>query len=96
MPAIIISIIQFGDLSMLPSITIMFVIIYTFDNGYIQPNVFSKGTDIHPLLIIILILIGSQAMGILGMLLAVPTATVMKTAAREIYYGYRNYRIIKA
>lgn len=96
LPAIIISIIQFGDLSMLPSITIMFLIIYTFDNGYIQPNVFSKGTDIHPLLIIILILIGSQAMGILGMLLAVPTATVMKTAAREIYYGYRNYRIIKA
>lgn len=96
LPAIIISLIQFGDLSMLPSITIMFVIIYTFDNGYIQPNVFSKGTDIHPLLIIILILVGSQAMGILGMLLAVPAATVIKTAAREIYYGYKNYRIIRA
>lgn len=95
LPAIIISLIQFGDLSMLPSITLMFVIIYTFDNGYIQPNVFSKGTDIHPLLIIILILIGSQAMGILGMLLAVPAATVIKTAAREIYYGYKNYRIIR-
>lgn len=95
LPAIIISLIQFGDLSMLPSITLMFVIIYTFDNGYIQPNVFSKGTDIHPLLIIILILVGSQAMGILGMLLAVPAATVIKTAAREIYYGYKNYRIIR-
>jgi predicted PurR-regulated permease PerM len=96
LPAIIISLIQFGDLSMLPSITLMFVIIYTIDNGYIQPNVFSKGTDIHPLLIIILILVGSQAMGILGMLLAVPAATVIKTAAREIYYGYKNYKIIKA
>lgn len=96
LPAIIISLIQFGDLSMLPSITFMFLIIYTFDNGYIQPNVFSKGTDIHPLLIIILILVGSQAMGILGMLLAVPAATVIKSAAREIYYGYKNYRIIRA
>ena len=96
LPAIIISLLQFGDLSMLPSITLMFLVIYTFDNGYIQPNVFSKGTDIHPLLIIILILIGSQAMGILGMLLAVPAATVIKTAAREIYYGYKNYRIIRA
>jgi len=96
LPAILISIIQFGDLSMLPSITLMFVIIYTFDNGYIQPNVFSKGTDIHPLLIILLILVGSQAMGILGMLLAVPAATVLKTAAREIYHGYKNYRIIRA
>ena len=95
LPAIIISLIQFGDLSMLPSITLMFVIIYAFDNGYIQPNVFSKGTDIHPLLIIILILVGSQAMGILGMLLAVPAATVIKTAAREIYHGYKNYRIIR-
>jgi len=95
LPAIIISLLQFGDLSMLPSISLMFLIIYTFDNGYIQPNVFSKGTDIHPLLIIILILVGSQALGILGMLLAVPAATVIKTAAREIYYGYKNYRIIR-
>ncbi|GJQ61765.1 MAG: AI-2E family transporter [Melioribacteraceae bacterium] len=95
LPALIISLIQFGDFSMLPAISIMFVIIYTFDNGYIQPNVFSKSTDIHPLMIIILILMGSKVMGILGMLLAVPTATVVKTAAREIYHGYKNYKIIK-
>lgn len=95
LPALIISLIQFGDFSMLPAISIMFVIIYTFDNGYIQPNVFSKSTDIHPLMIIILILMGSKIMGVLGMLLAVPTATVVKTAAREIYHGYKNYKIIK-
>lgn len=94
-PAIIISVIQFGDLSMLPSIIILFLIIYTIDNGYIQPNVFSKSTDMHPLVIILLILIGSQLLGIFGMLLAVPVATVIKTAAREIYFGYKNYKIIK-
>lgn len=95
MPAIIISLVQFGDFSMLPAISIMFVIIYTFDNGYIQPNVFSKSTDIHPLMIILLILMGSQLLGVLGMLLAVPFATVLKTAAREIYFGYKYYKIIK-
>ncbi len=95
LPAIIISLIQFGDLSMLPHISILFVAIYTFDNGFVQPNVFSKVTDIHPLLIIILILAGSQVMGVLGMLFAVPIATVIKTAAREIYSGYKNYKIIK-
>jgi len=94
-PAIIISLIQFGDLSMLPSIVVLFLIIYTIDNGYIQPNVFSKSTDMHPLVIILLILIGSQLLGIFGMLLAVPVATVLKTAAREIYYGYKNYKIIR-
>ena len=94
-PAIIISVIQFGDLSMLPSIIVLFLIIYTIDNGYIQPNVFSKSTDMHPLVIILLILIGSQLLGIFGMLLAVPVATIIKTAAREIYYGYKNYKIIR-
>ncbi len=94
-PAIIISIIQFGDFSKLPSILIMFIIIYAIDNGFVQPNVYSKSTDLHPLAIIILIIIGSQLIGIAGMLLAVPIATVMKTAAKEIYLGYKNYKVLK-
>lgn len=94
-PAIIISLIQFGNFSMLPSILVMFLCVYAIDNGFIQPNVFSKATDIHPLGIIILIVAGSQLLGVLGMLLAVPIATVLKTASREIYLGYRNYKIIR-
>ncbi|MFA7289012.1 MAG: AI-2E family transporter [Melioribacteraceae bacterium] len=95
-PAIIISVVQFGDLSMLPSILVMFLIIYTIDNGFIQPNVFSKSTDFHPVTIIVLIIAGSKLLGVFGMLLAIPTATVVKTAAKEIYNGYKNYKIIKA
>lgn len=94
-PAIIISLIQFGNFSMLPSILVMFLCVYAIDNGFIQPNVFSKATDIHPLGIIILIVAGSQILGVLGMLLAVPIATVVKTASREIYLGYKNYKIIR-
>ena len=94
-PAIIISLIQFGNFSMLPSIIVMFLCVYAIDNGIIQPNIFSKATDIHPLGIIILIVAGSQLLGVLGMLLAVPIATVVKTASREIYLGYRNYKIIR-
>lgn len=93
-PAIIISLIQFGNFSMLPSIVLMFLGVYTIDNGLIQPNVFSKSTDMHPLIIILLILVGSQIAGVMGMLLAVPIATVIKTAAKEIYLGYKNYKII--
>lgn len=94
-PAIIISVTQFGDFSMLPKIIIMFLGIYTLDNGIIQPNVFSKSVDMHPIIIIILIIAGSQLMGIMGMLLAVPTATVIRTAAKEIYNAYRNFTIIR-
>lgn len=95
LPAITISLLQFGDFSKLLSIVILFTIIYSFDSGYLQPKLFSMATNFHPLMIILLILIGGQLYGILGMLLAVPTATVIKTAAREIYYAYKNYKIIK-
>jgi putative permease len=94
-PAIIISIAQFGNFSMLPSIIIMFMLVYTIDNGFIQPNVFSRSVNMHPIIIILLIIGGSQLMGVFGMLLAVPVATVLRTAAREIYLGYKNYSIIK-
>jgi predicted PurR-regulated permease PerM len=95
LPALLIALIQFGDFSMLPSIVMLFAVIYTLDNGFLQPKIFSKSTDIHPIVIILLILIGNELLGIFGMLLAVPTATVIKTAAREIYIGYKNYKIIK-
>lgn len=94
-PAIIISLVQFGNFSMLPSIVLLFIIIYTIDNGLIQPNVFAKSVDMHPLMIIVLMLIGSQVLGVFGLLLAVPIATVLKTASKEIYNGYSNYAITK-
>lgn len=94
-PAILISIAQFGDFSMAPKIVIMFLAIYTIDNGLIQPNVFSRSVDMHPIIIIVLIVAGSQLMGLMGMLLAVPAATVVRTAAKEIYNAYRNFTIIR-
>lgn len=94
-PAIIISSVQLGNFSMLPKIILMFALVYILDNGYIQPKIFSKSTDMHPLIIILLIMVGGKLLGVFGMLLAVPTATVIKTAAKEIYYGYKNYKIIR-
>lgn len=94
-PAIIISAVQFGNFSMFPKILFMLLMVYAVDNGFIQPNVYSKSVDMHPLLIIILMTIGSQLMGIIGLLLAVPLATVIKTAAREIYVAYKEYSIAR-
>ncbi len=94
-PAIIVSVIQTGDLSMVPYIVLLIVITYTLDNGFVQPYVFSKSVDMHPVIIILLILAGSQLFGVLGMLLAVPTATVLKTAAKEIYFALKNYKIAR-
>ncbi|MDR3668609.1 MAG: AI-2E family transporter [Ignavibacteriaceae bacterium] len=94
-PAILISLIQYGDFSRVPYIIFLVLATYAFDNGIVQPFVFSKSLDIHPVIIILLIIAGGQLFGIIGMLLAIPTATVIKTFTKEIYFAFSNYKIAK-
>ncbi|GAB4296342.1 MAG: AI-2E family transporter [Ignavibacteriaceae bacterium] len=94
-PAALVSLLQYGDFSKVPYIAILLIVVYTFDNGFVQPYVFSKSVDMHPVVIIILIIAGSQLFGIIGMLLAVPAATVLKTMITEIYFAFKNYKIAR-
>jgi len=94
-PAVIISIIQYGDLSQVPYIALLLLIIYTLDNGFVQPYIFSKSLDIHPILIILLIVAGGQLFGLLGMLFIIPATTVIKTGVKEIYFAFKNYQIAR-
>lgn len=95
-PAIILSIMVTGDLSQVPLIILVVLIVYIIDNGFVQPYVFGKSVDIHPILIILLIIAGGQLFGLIGMLLAIPVATVIKTTAKEIFFAFKNYRIVRA
>jgi predicted PurR-regulated permease PerM len=94
-PAIIVSIVQYGDLSQVPLILLVVLITYTFDNGFVQPSVFGKSVDMHPIAIILLIISGGILFGLMGMLLAVPVATVIKTLSKEIYFATKNYKIAR-
>ena len=94
-PAILIALIQDGNFSRAPLILMLVLGTYAFDNGIVQPYIFSKSLDIHPVIIILLIIAGGQLFGIIGMLLAIPTATVIKTFSKEIYFAYSNYKIAR-
>jgi len=94
-PAVIVSIVQYGDLSQLPLIALVVLITYTIDNGFVQPYVFGKSVDMHPIVIILLIISGGILFGLVGMLLAVPIATVIKTFSKEIYFTKKHYKIAR-
>ena len=94
-PAILVSYYQLGNFSFALPIVILFAIVYTVDNGFVQPVIYSKSLKIHPVVIILLILIGNELFGLVGLLLAVPVANVIRVLATEIYRGYKSYRIVK-
>jgi putative permease len=92
-PAILISILQFGDFHMVLPIVLMFAIIYLLDNSIAQPYIFSKSADMNPITIIALLLLGNELLGAFGALIAIPVATILKVSARETINGFRNYKL---
>ena len=55
---------------------------------------FAKSVDLHPLIVLIVVMIGSDLMGIVGMLIAVPVTGILKVSTVTIYDGVRSYRVL--
>ena len=92
-PAILISIIQFGDFRMVFPIIVLFAIIYFLDSTIAQPYIFAKSVDMNPVTVIALLLLGNELLGPFGALMAIPIASVLKVCARETINGFRNYKL---
>lgn len=93
-PAIIISIVNGSEPIRILYIVIAFAIVQLIDNIIIQPVVLSKSVNLHPLIIVFAVLIGGQFFGVLGMVLAVPTAGIIKVTSSELYNGIRKFNLI--
>jgi predicted PurR-regulated permease PerM len=93
--SIVISIIETGDFSLVIPCIIAVLIAQLLDNVVLQPLIFSKSADMHPVAILFIILIGAQTAGILGMLIAIPIATIIKISIIQIHWSFNNYRIFR-
>jgi putative permease len=91
--AVLVSLTQFGDFSMLGPIVIMTLVIRVIDDTVVQPLCFAKSIDMHPLMVILVLIIGHELLGIAGLVLAIPLATVLKVSAMETYWGLKHYSI---
>lgn len=92
-PAVIIALMDTGSMGVVAVIAVAFAAIQLFENVFVSPFVVAKSVSLHPLTIIIVVMIGGKLMGIVGMLLAVPTASIIKVTAQEIAWGIKNYRV---
>lgn len=94
-PAFLVSVTQYGDFRMLLPIAILTLAIQAIDNVLVQPIAFAKSVDMHPLTVILVLIIGNELMGVIGMLVAIPIATILKVSALETYWGLKNYRVTR-
>jgi len=65
------------------------IVYQQIENNMIQPVVYGKAVQLHPLIVIIAILIGAALLGVLGALMAIPTAAAIQAVIRD-YWHYRH------
>jgi predicted PurR-regulated permease PerM len=80
-------------MALVGKVIIIFLVIQLIDNIAIQPTVVAKSVEMHPLMILFVVMVGSQLMGIVGMLVAVPLTGIIKVSAQTIYAGIRGYKL---
>jgi predicted PurR-regulated permease PerM len=75
-------------------VMILVVITHVLDDVVFQPFVLGSAVNVHPLVVVIAIIGGSLLMGLWGMLFAIPTVVVVKTAVATFFKELKAYRII--
>lgn len=68
-------------------VALVVLVVQQIDGSIINPKLMSGKVGLHPLWVIFALLAGGQLGGIIGMLLAIPLAAVLKIIIRDIYYS---------
>lgn len=80
-----------GDAAVMPviiKIVAAFGVVKLIDDFVLQPNIYGKSVNAHPLEIFIVILVAGKVGGVWGMLFGVPAYTVLRIVAREFFAPY--------
>ncbi len=80
--AILVTLVQFKSLSVIAQVVILYVSLKLLDVVAIQPLAVGKGNNLHPVLLIASVIVGGHALGIIGMVIAVPTITILQRIAK--------------
>lgn len=62
---------------------------HVVDNILIAPAVLSHNVNLHPLTVALVLVIGGELLGVLGLLIAIPVASSIKVIAQEFYANYQ-------
>ena len=80
--AVLVTLVQFKSLSVIAQVVVLYLSLKLLDVVVIQPLIVGRGNDLHPVLLIASVIVGESALGIVGMIIAVPTITILQRIAR--------------
>ena len=92
-PAIIVVFLEsrFGPGWSLLAVIILTLAIQIIDNAIITPLIIGKSVELGPVTTIVMVLLGEQLLGLIGLLMAVPIAAMCKLIIEEVWTQFKGY-----
>jgi predicted PurR-regulated permease PerM len=88
-PPILLAIYQYGIFSGVV-VAIFLSVLQFIDNMILVPFIVGKSVDLHPLVTIFVVFIGGKTFGLLGLVAAVPLASIIISIAQVVYREFRS------
>jgi len=77
-----------------PMLAVIGVLIFAqvVDNVYLIPVVLGRSVNVHPLIVLLSVILGFEILGITGMIISIPVASIVQTLIFEGAEGVKNLR----
>jgi predicted PurR-regulated permease PerM len=72
---------------------VVFIIIQQIENLFLVPRIASGSVKLHPALVMVVLVVGNEALGLWGMLLAVPLAAVIRDVFKYLYLRFSDEEV---
>jgi len=94
-PALLMCWIEHQSLGRLIAVAAVFAGAQMLEGTVLSPKILSKSVKIHPVWVLLSIIIGGRLFGLVGMLVAVPTAAAIQVFVRHWVVAYRSSEIYR-
>ncbi|MEZ0393085.1 MAG: AI-2E family transporter [Pseudobdellovibrionaceae bacterium] len=91
-PALVICLANAHDSSTILWIVFIYALAQVLDIILIIPFVVAKIVDLHPVTVVLAVIVGSQLLGILGMIISIPLFSALKVSTSAIYKHLTDFR----
>ncbi len=89
-PIVLVGLLNFHGLA-IPTYLLIFVVVMHFaESKFIMPKLIGYRLRLHPAVVVIVLLVGAEFFGIIGMFLAAPVAAIIRELLRLYYITPRN------
>ena len=72
---------------------VFFALLHFVESKFIMPKLIGHRMQLHPALVIVVLLIGAEFFGVLGMFLAAPVAAIIRTLIRYYILKPKELRV---